>query len=155
MGGATHIPKPTEIRHTHTYVNIHLTTLKVKPTSEGGAAQPHTPPPRVVTKPHIERSDNTYIGAGSPRHTPRTYVWRTGVWCRVFVVIPPLRVNITLSSQPTTPSSRSCKTPHPKNVSTNSIRLSFGLVVGWGVSLGSGGHIRILGVSRFCSYFYF
>ena len=36
---------------------------------------PPKPPPRVVTKPHTERSDNTYLEGGLLRHIPVCVLW--------------------------------------------------------------------------------
>ena len=36
---------------------------------------PPKPPPRVVTKPHTERSDNTYLEGGQLRHIPVCVLW--------------------------------------------------------------------------------
>ena len=37
--------------------------------------EPHTPPLRVVTKPHTERSNNTYLEGGQLRHIPACVLW--------------------------------------------------------------------------------
>ena len=72
VGELEHIPQFTGIRHTHTYVKIPTTnqTKAHLPRWSSLNPQPHRPPLRVVTKPHIESNPNTYIAGGWARHIP-------------------------------------------------------------------------------------
>jgi hypothetical protein len=52
---------------------------------------PHKPPLRVVTKPHTERNDNTYLEGGLARHTTGAWFWPAMLTLSVFRRLSGLR----------------------------------------------------------------
>jgi hypothetical protein len=129
VGGATVIPCLSGIRHTHTYVNINSTTSKGKPTSQGGVKQPHTPPLRVVTKPHIGREHYIYLYPHAPRHTPTPRFRPNGCSVPVLCGQPAThRVN-THREHLTTLSNAAKHHPNKTKVLLKGVRLSLGWVV--------------------------
>ena len=82
MGGASNIPKPSRIRHTHTYVNI-PNHPKGQTMLQKGSSQNHTPHHSEWSQNHISTKSITYI------HTPT----RLG--------IPPVDVNAESEGLPT------------------------------------------------------
>ena len=72
MGGATHIPKSLVERYTHVceYPQPPQRSNPPPKVEQHHHQKPHSPPLRVVTKPHTESNDNTYIEGGTSKAYP-------------------------------------------------------------------------------------